>query len=85
MPYIEFTRALDRYLNVAAGTCEGKTVSEALAGVFDQNPRLRSYIVDELGTIRKHVKVYVDGSEAGLQSVVKPESEIYVLQALSGG
>jgi hypothetical protein len=39
--------------------------------------------------VRRHVVVFVDGSaiqdRVGLSDAVRPDSEIYVMQALSGG
>jgi molybdopterin synthase sulfur carrier subunit len=51
---------------------------------------LRGYIVDEHGLIRHHVAVFVDGQalrdKSDLTGVaLSGRSEIYLLQALSGG
>ena len=62
---------------------------EALDVVFGQNPKLRSYVVDEAGALRKHVSVFVDNrpiiDRVGLTDSLGADSEIYILQALSGG
>jgi len=67
----------------------GATVREALERVFVDNPRLRGYVVDEHGALRKHMAVFVDGQQlvdrAALSDAVTAGSEIYVMQALSGG
>ena len=64
-------------------------MKEVLSAVFGANPRLRGYIVDERGALRKHMTVFVDGNQildrAKLSDTVRPDSEIYVMQALSGG
>lgn len=68
---------------------DGDTVRAALTQVFDQNPRLRGYVVDERGALRKHMSIFVDGEllhdRLALSDAVGPQSEIYVMQALSGG
>ena len=50
---------------------------------------LKSYVLDEQGRVRKHVSIYLDGAliqdRLRLSDAVGPASEIYVLQALSGG
>ena len=50
---------------------------------------LRSYVLDEQGRVRRHVNIFLDGrmvaDKARLAEAVRPTSEIYVLQALSGG
>ena len=67
----------------------GNTVHEALTQVFESNPRLRGYVVDERGALRKHMSVFVDGElirdRAHLSDPLTPDSEVYVMQALSGG
>ena len=67
----------------------GRTVAEALGAVFASDPRLRTYVVDEQGVLRKHVAVFVDGKpvrdRASLADAVPDGGEIFVMQALSGG
>ena len=67
----------------------GATLREVLDGVFTDNPRLRGYVVDERGALRKHMIVFIDGRQIvdreRLSDPVEPRSEIYVMQALSGG
>jgi len=50
---------------------------------------VREYVLDEQGHVRKHVAIYVDGRRIAdrerLSDAVGSGSEIYVLQALSGG
>lgn len=45
--------------------------------------------MDEHGTLRKHMIVFIDGEQvrdlSGLSDPVRPDSEIFVMQALSGG
>ncbi len=53
--------------------------------VFKQQKQLRGYLLDEQGELRKHVFIFVDGQRARLNNAVGEESEIYVLQALTGG
>lgn len=66
-----------------------QTVRDALTQVFDAIPRLRGYVVDEHGALRKHMSVFVDGElirdRIDLSDPVAPETEVYVMQALSGG
>ena len=62
---------------------------EVLDTVFAENTRLRGYVVDERGSLRKHMTIFVDGQilldRRSLSDEVGPDSEIYVMQALSGG
>jgi molybdopterin synthase sulfur carrier subunit len=89
MPKVHFTANLTRHVSCPTVQVEGATVGEVLSAVFEQNPRLRSYVVDEQGTLRKHMNVFVDAQQIRdrerLGDPVSPTSEIYVMQALSGG
>ncbi len=89
MPRVVFTPNLQRHVACPAVDVAGATVREALERVFVDNPRLRGYVVDEHGALRKHMAVFVDGQQlvdrAALSDAVTAGSEIYVMQALSGG
>lgn len=68
---------------------DAATVSGALDSAFASFPKLRSYVVDDQGQIRRHVAVFLDGQmldrATALDAAVGPGSEIHILQALSGG
>jgi hypothetical protein len=89
MPTVHFTKNLERHLAVPAAAVPGSTLREALAAVFAANPGVRGYIVDDQGALRQHVMVFIDGQtcrdRVRLSDVVRPDSEVYVMQALSGG
>ena len=84
-----FTANLQRHL--AAPPCEvvANTVREALDAVFAGNERLRGYVVDEQGAVRKHMVIFVNGQplqdRERLSDPVGDGAEIFVMQALSGG
>ncbi len=84
-----FTRNLQRHVPCPPTTVDGTTVAEVLEAVFSANDRLRGYVVDERGALRKHMVVFVDGHQlvdrSTLSDAVNPDGEIYVMQALSGG
>jgi sulfur-carrier protein len=89
MPIVCFTTALQRFLPTPSVEVEAETVGDALAAVFRANPRLRGYILDDQGALRRHVAVYVNGEgvkdRVRLAEPVLAQDEIYVFQALSGG
>ena len=89
MADVAFTPNLQRHVECPRRDAHGTTVREVLEGVFADNPRLRGYIVDERGALRRHMIVFVDGRQISdrerLSDRVGPRSEIYVMQALSGG
>ena len=89
MPTVLFTSALQRFLPVPSAQVTGATIGEALAAVFASEPRLRGYVLDDQGVLRRHVAIYVNGQAIGdrvrLTDPVAADDEIYVFQALSGG
>ena len=89
MPRVTFTPHLRRFIDAPPREVTASTVAGALEQVFAENPRLRGYVLDEHGTLRQHVTVFVDDSpvrdRSTLSDHVDASSEIFVLQALSGG
>lgn len=67
----------------------GGTVRETLEAVFERLPALRGYLLDDQGRCRQHVAIFVDGRQvtdrAALAEPVRPDSHVYIMQALSGG
>ncbi|MDP6110428.1 MAG: MoaD/ThiS family protein [Planctomycetota bacterium] len=86
---VVFTRNLERHVPCPPAEVEAATIKEALDRVFEANEPLKSYVVDDQGRLRKHMVVFVDSElihdREGMTDEVQPNSEIYVMQALSGG
>jgi len=84
-----FTQHLRRLVPHEPVEVGGATLRAALDDLFRQLPALRSYVLDDQGRLRQHVCVFVDDERIDysgtLDFVVRGESEIYVMQALSGG
>ena len=89
MPRVVFTSNLQRHVDCPERTVAGATVRAALQEVFGIQPQIRDYVLDEQGHLRKHVHIFVDGKRLRdamrLDEPVGESSEIYVMQALSGG
>jgi len=90
MPRIQFTPQLNRYVAVPPPEeCPGKTVAQVLDHVFLSNPELKGYILDDQGRLRRHVAVFIDGEQIKdkktMGDPVTESSDIFVMQALSGG
>lgn len=89
MPQVTFTQNLAQHIDAPTRRVEGRTVAEALGAVFADHPRLRGYVLDDQGRLRKHVTVFVDGEmirdRLRLSDPVREDSDLFVMQALSGG
>jgi hypothetical protein len=94
MARVVLAPALARWLPQAGGDAlamevAGDTVGKVLEALFAAQPSLRSYVVDERGAVRHHVALFVDGRSLArkthLDHPLRPDSELHVMQALSGG
>jgi molybdopterin converting factor small subunit len=89
VPKVVFTANLQRHIAAPPSEVSGSTVRAALESVFATHPRLRGYVLDDQGRIRRHVIVFVRGQRIkdplGLSDSVGENDEIFVMQSLAGG
>ena len=89
MARVIFTSNLQRHVECPTQEASGTTVRQALESVFANAERLRTYILDDQDQLRHHVHIFVDGEmirdRVTLSDPIKDSSELYVMQALSGG
>lgn len=91
MAKVSFTQNLRQHLgsDLPPLQVDAGTVAAAFEQVFQTYPRLRSYILDDQGEVRKHVAVFLDGETVAdrksLSDHLPPDGDIFVTQALSGG
>ena len=85
MPRVIFTSNLQRHVACPESVVRGNTVRAALQKVFADNRKIQDYVLDEQGEIRKHVFIFVEGRRVRLDQPVGDATEIYVMQALTGG
>src|SRR5918992_671392 len=64
---------------------EGATLGEVVRRLQEQHPRLIGWILDERGSVREHVKLFVNGERADLGARVAAADRVDVLGAISGG
>ena len=64
-------------------------LSAALAGLWREHPGIRDRLVTELGRVRPHVNIFVDGQDirysGGLDTPVRDGAEVFIVPAVSGG
>jgi len=88
MARVTFTSHLKHVAPPEPVAAPGATVAQVLSNVFLRYPALRGYILDDQDRLRIHVAIFVDDvhvRQDALSYPLKPDSELYVLQALSGG
>lgn len=89
MAKLRFTSQLLRHVDCPEADVQATVLRDALEEYFAAFPRVRGYVLDEQGALRKHVVIFIDGVQAkdrkGLGDAVPSSAELYVMQALSGG
>lgn len=89
MATVRFTQNIQRHVACPEARVEARTVREALEAYFGGHAGARGYVLDDQGALRHHMVVFVDGrplrDRVDLSDPLDSASEVYVLQALSGG
>lgn len=89
MAEVKFTPNLQRHLSGPHLDVGGRTVGEVLRHVVERNPSLRRHLIDDQGQLQSHIVVFVNGAliedRTRLSDPVEPASELFIMQALSGG
>lgn len=90
MPTVKFTNSLKRFFpKLKDIPANGNSLSEIFKEIETSYPGLSSYVLDETGSLRRHVNIFIDGKMINdrnkLSDPFSSNSEIYIIQALSGG
>jgi molybdopterin converting factor small subunit len=78
--------ALRSYTEKSETEAVGATLGEALADLDRRYAGIRFRVVDEQERIRRHIRIFVNGTQA--RDVAHPldaSDEVIIVQALSGG
>jgi len=77
---------LRSYTSAAEVEGEGESLGELLHDLDRRYPGIRFRIIDEQERMRQHVKFFVNREQVGrLEASLRPDDEVHILQALSGG
>ena len=89
MACLRFTQQLARFTSVPDVDTDAASLRPALEAAFAINPLLRGYVLDDQGHLRDNVVIFIDGrrctDRVRLDDALAPASNVYILQALSGG
>ena len=73
-------------VRIAAGA---GPLSAALALLWAECPGVRDRVITELGRVRPHINIFVDGENIrdvdGLATPVRDGAEVFIIPAVSGG
>jgi sulfur carrier protein ThiS len=86
---VVFAKAFHRHVDCPPEQVAGVTLREVLDSYFELHPSTRGYVVDDAGSVRRHVAVFHNndliGDRVGLTDAVHDGDRVHVFQALSGG
>ena len=90
MAQVKFTPNLRRFFpNLCECRIEAATVADIVSAVDQRWRGLGDYIIDEQGALRKHVNIFIGDQllhdKQTLSDRVSTDTQIFIVQALSGG
>jgi molybdopterin converting factor small subunit len=64
----------------------GSTLAAVVADLDRQFPGIRFRMIDEQDRMRRHIRFFVNGDQTfDLAQPLRPDDEVHIVQALSGG
>lgn len=89
MVEVSFTANLARHIELSPLVVESGTLAFIFEQVFNEYPQLKSYVLDEQSSLRKHIMIAIDQQlvQGNLDAVMQSTNikRIHIMQALSGG
>lgn len=90
MVQVNFTSHLETFFpTLKPQNLMADNLKELMEKLNQLYPGLISYLLEDNGDIRKHLNVFLDGvlieNKSNLDISLKEVSEVFILQALSGG
>lgn len=86
MPIVVLPGPLREYADgEARHRVEGDTVTGALAALTGRYPALAGWMLDERGTLRRHLAVFKNGDQCDQGAAVAPDDQVMVMTSISGG
>ena len=86
MPRVILTGSVQqRAGGLGAVEVAGDTAGSMIRALEAAHPALRGWIVDEQGSLRRHVKLFHGGVAVSLDTPVGANDELHIVAAISGG
>jgi sulfur-carrier protein len=78
--------ALYSYTQSNQVEANGSTLDEVLLDLDRQYPGIRFRMIDEQQRVRRHIRIFINGTSVNaLSGTMRPNDEVVIVQALSGG
>lgn len=86
MPRVILTGSIRQHVGgLGAIEVGGNTAGAVVKALEASHPALRDWIVDEQGSLRRHVKLFRGGVAVALDAPIGPGDELHIVAAISGG
>jgi hypothetical protein len=90
MVQVNFTSHLEVFFpKIISQTIEANNLTDLLKKLNQIYPGITSYLLEDNGSIRKHVNIFLDGialiNKDDLSVSLENINEVFIMQALSGG
>lgn len=89
MPHVRFTQNIQRHIACPPRDVNGSSLRDVLDAYFNGHQNARGYVLDEHGSLRQHMAIFIDGKpvqdRTSLSDAVPARGTVDVMQALSGG
>lgn len=86
MPKVILTGSIRQHAGgLGAVEVGGDTARAVIQALETMHPALRGWVVDEQGTLRRHVKLFLRQSAVGLDTPLRSDDELHIVAAISGG
>ncbi len=89
MTTVRLDSMLREFLPRRSLTTEAANVRDLLERMEEEYPKLRRRLRDETGTVRRFVRVFVNGEEIsalhGLETPLGPSDHVDILHSIQGG
>lgn len=83
---VHIPSALRSYTESSQAEASGSTLDEVLMDLDRQYPGIRFRMIDEQQRVRRHIRIFVNGVSANaLSQTMRPNDDVVIVQALSGG
>ena len=86
MPRVILTGSVQQRVGgLGAVEVGGETAGAIIRALEASHPALRGWIVDEQGSLRRHVRLFLGGVAVSLDAPVGANDELHIVAAISGG
>jgi len=86
MPKVILTGSIRQHVGgLGVVEVDGDTAAAVVKALEASYPAVRGWIVDERGSLRRHVRLFLGQGAVSLEAPIGPNDELHIVAAISGG